>query len=433
MRLGRAPGTRGPRTRLDSPRRTSTWARTWLTPSSRSSASAAVRSYGGNLEPRRRRAAASARHEGRPPAARARPDHRREEGRCLGHGGQRRVGPDGTGRTPARIVAKPRRGVAELDSSVRSCARPTVGRRTPDGERLVRPSRARCPSTRSRRTPSNQIAASPISGSGDRLERGRRYRCRGGPGREKPWIDPPEQDGADQGADEGADDPAPEAVGQPDREVPDGEAHHDPREHRPSATPPVAAVARPRLRTCASAATAPCPRSRRCPAPADVVGPASVGRRRSVAGRRRLPAVRCAVAGAAPATAGSSPGLGRRSDPPRATRDPVTGAELRAPSAPPGRGGIVRPRRCGRGAWSASRCVAAGLGLVDAEVALHLLELGRRHALGLELGQRDRCAARGCGVGSTSPRSPRRRARTRTRTRSARGGGGTGSRAPSSA
>ena len=36
---------------------------------------------------------------------------------------------------------------------------------------------------------------------------------------------------AEQRAEEGADDAAPEAIGQEDREVPDGEAHHDPGEH----------------------------------------------------------------------------------------------------------------------------------------------------------------------------------------------------------
>ena len=43
--------------------------------------------------------------------------------------------------------------------------------------------------------------------------------------------DQPDDDRADQRADERADDPAPEAVGQEDREVPDREAHHHPAEH----------------------------------------------------------------------------------------------------------------------------------------------------------------------------------------------------------
>ena len=55
--------------------------------------------------------------------------------------------------------------------------------------------------------------------------------------------DQPDDDRADQRADERADDAAPEAVGQEDREVPDGQAHHHPGEqaHQP---PPVALVAR---------------------------------------------------------------------------------------------------------------------------------------------------------------------------------------------
>ena len=45
-------------------------------------------------------------------------------------------------------------------------------------------------------------------------------------------VDDEAEDGrAQQRAEEGAHDPAPEAVGHEDREVPDGEAHHDPGEH----------------------------------------------------------------------------------------------------------------------------------------------------------------------------------------------------------
>jgi hypothetical protein len=42
---------------------------------------------------------------------------------------------------------------------------------------------------------------------------------------------PVDRDAADDRADQGADDPAPEAVGQEDREVPDGEPHHHRCEH----------------------------------------------------------------------------------------------------------------------------------------------------------------------------------------------------------
>src|SRR3954447_9313085 len=51
--------------------------------------------------------------------------------------------------------------------------------------------------------------------------------------RDREPVDQQAEDGrADDRAQEGTDDAAPEAVGQEDGEVPEGEAHHDPREHR---------------------------------------------------------------------------------------------------------------------------------------------------------------------------------------------------------
>ena len=47
----------------------------------------------------------------------------------------------------------------------------------------------------------------------------------------EPVDDQAEDDRADDREDEGADDPAPEAIGHPDGEVPQREAHHDPSEH----------------------------------------------------------------------------------------------------------------------------------------------------------------------------------------------------------
>ena len=103
-------------------------------------------------------------------------------------------------------------------------------------------------------------------------------RCRGGRGREAVDDEPEQQRRRSALRSKRPDDPAPEAVGQPDREVPEGEAHHGPREIAisgpvgrvdapvsapSSAAPPVTAVAGAAAWPAAWARSEPCRRSRR--------------------------------------------------------------------------------------------------------------------------------------------------------------------------
>src|ERR1044071_4732670 len=52
------------------------------------------------------------------------------------------------------------------------------------------------------------------------------------PGDREPVNDEPEQERADDGAEERADDARPEVVRQEDREVPEGDAHHEPGDRK---------------------------------------------------------------------------------------------------------------------------------------------------------------------------------------------------------
>ena len=131
--------------------------------------------------------------------------------------------------------------------------------------------------------------------------------------------------------DERADDPAREAVRQEDREVPDGEADHDPDEQRPSARPPVPAVA----------------------------AASSASRGAVAAPARRLPPVRGAAAAAGRCRA------------------------QRARRPPAGRGRRARPARP-----PAARCV------VDAEVARPSRRTPPRDALAGSAGAVTRAARR---------------------------------------
>ena len=79
--------------------------------------------------------------------------------------------------------------------------------------------------------PSKYTTGDAEEGAGDRLERGQQVRVVRGRASCDAVDEQAEDDRADERAEERADDPAPEAVGQEDREVPDGEAHHHPGEH----------------------------------------------------------------------------------------------------------------------------------------------------------------------------------------------------------
>ena len=87
--------------------------------------------------------------------------------------------------------------------------------------------------------------------------------------------------------------------------------------------------------------------------------------------------------------------------PPRATRDPG----LRARRWRGGLGAILLGH-VGEALGQRRRAVAAGVGLVEAEFALHLLELGGRHAVGRGLGQP--AGAPGAALGRLDVGSARR-------------------------
>ena len=212
--------------------------------------------------------------------------------------------------------------------------------------------------------------------------------------------DPTEQRRADQRADERADDPAPVAVGQPDREVPEGEAHHHPSEHahqrylRPSAVASaLAAVARLGRPLGLRIGAMP---SFSATSGAGVTSSAGGARRRAAAraAAARLRGGCCGAVAGAPDPSRTVRAIGRRerrvdSGPERGACAPGAGASSSA--------GVREPLGQRRGAVAARR-----RRLLDLEVALHLLELGRRHAVRARARSAGRRAGRAAGSGSTS-------------------------------
>ncbi len=160
--------------------------------------------------------------------------------------------------------------------------------------------RARC--CCSLRTPANQTTAMPSTAPGIASSAVSRF-VSSWPGTEPRLTISPKSDGADQRAEERADDPAPEAVGQEHREVPQRQAGHDPHEQPHQRGLPClrlrglrgfgssaggSAGRRPRRRRAAWCRRSPRARARRPPAGRDAARAAAAGSRAPASSMPRL-------------------------------------------------------------------------------------------------------------------------------------------------